>query len=207
MHHWTSQLPSTTAAYSSHVSVQLWSCLCWRSQIIESINRTKTQHSLLYCLSQSNFKIKDLLLCWKSTCCHASTLWPAACTALPRGVCSPLHSMNQSISLWNVAIVTVVFLCKVFTVCGSSQRLRGCRFQWVGWFWPPNVRYGKWKLVFSSFRNWLQESTSLPTPAFRTIPSGPTSSSGKPHSTVKSRVRSEPSIWTLQSRKWPSLQE
>lgn len=43
-------------------------------------------------------------------------------------------------------------------------------------------------------RNWLLGWTSLPTPAFRTIRSGPTSSSGKPLSTARSRARSEPFI-------------
>lgn len=47
-------------------------------------------------------------------------------------------------------------------------------------------------------RNWLPEWTSLPTPAYRTIPSGPTSSSGKPPSTARSRARSEPCILTPQ---------
>lgn len=56
-----------------------------------------------------------------------------------------------------------------------------------------------------SFRNWLRVWTSLPTLAFRIIPSGPTSSSGKPLSTVKSRARSEPFIWTPQGRRLVSL--
>lgn len=56
-----------------------------------------------------------------------------------------------------------------------------------------------------SCRNWVLESTSLLTLAFRTIPSGPTSSSGKPLSTARSRVRSEPFILTPQRRRWASL--
>lgn len=56
-----------------------------------------------------------------------------------------------------------------------------------------------------SCRNWLPGWISLPTPAFRTIQYGPTSSSGKPLSTVRSRVRSEPFTSAPQRRKEASL--
>lgn len=43
----------------------------------------------------------------------------------------------------------------------------------------------------SACRNWLLEWTNSPTPAFKTILSGPISSFGKPPSTQRSKTRSE----------------
>lgn len=52
----------TTTAYSSQVSVQLWSCLCWWSQIIEGINGKKRNIICFAVCIKGNSKIKGLLL-------------------------------------------------------------------------------------------------------------------------------------------------
>lgn len=87
--------------------------------------------------------------------------------------------------------------------CNSLQKKGGKKR--TKWFHNSKCCLVSTISVVLSCRNWVLESTSLLTLAFRIIPSGPTSSSGKPLSTARSRVRSEPFILTPQRRRWASL--
>lgn len=134
----------------------------------------------------------------------------------------------QSLLFWSLTIQHQVSIC----CCGRRHKLskkQGCKshvffplmsVQYWSDILQPHTDFSTQRLFnvaslhcpdsmnyVLSCRNWLQGWTSLPTPAFRTIPSGPTSSSGKPLSTARSRVRSEPFILTPQGRKGASLQD